>query len=84
MLRQFSRHWKLGFSDTKVQAKKLILCSLRRDDCGMYLYRQGIPGCRTFGFRVDTTCRDVELYKAMSRPRGQLEWKEDKIPTTIN
>ena len=50
----------------------------------MYLYRQGIPGCRTFGFRVDTTCRDVKLYKAMSRPRGQLEWKEDKIPTTIN
>lgn len=49
----------------------------------MDLYRQGMPGCKTFEFRVYTTCRDVKLYKAMSKPRGQLEWKEDKTSQLI-
>lgn len=45
--------------------------------------RQGMPGCKVFGFRVYTICRDVKLFTAMSRPREQLEWKEDKTPQLI-
>lgn len=49
----------------------------------MGLYSQGVPGWKTFGVRVDTICRDVKLNKAMSRPRGQSEWKDDKTPQLI-
>lgn len=42
-----------------------------------------MPGWKTFGFRENTTCRDVRLYEAKSRPKGQWEWKEAKMAQLI-
>lgn len=49
----------------------------------MDLYRQRMPGWKVLGFRENTTYRNIRIYEAKPRPRGQWEWKEAKTPQLI-